>query len=397
MNFVFVITGLLFVFLMGYIFSYNRKEIQVRPIIMMLLTQLVLSFFILNTSIGTSVIKGISNLFDTLMGYGVEGVNFVFGGMENEPGTVFFFNVLLPIVFIAVLIGILNYIKVLPFCIKYIGLGMSKINGMGKLENYIAVSSALFGQSEVFLTTKEQLSKVSKQRLYTLCTSAMSAVSIAVIGSYMTMLNPKYVVLGVLINIFSALIVANLLNPYKLKEEEDFTVVIGNAEHKEKDSFFQIISESIMDGFKVAVIVGAMLLGFIALMTMINDLFDLIFNISFQNILGYIFAPIAFIMGIPWSEAVAAGSIMATKLVTNEFVAILSFNDIAAGLSEKTIAIVSVFLISFANFGSIGIITGAVKALHDKKGSEVASFGLKLLFGSTLASILSATLVGLFM
>lgn len=140
-----------------------------------------------------------------------------------------------------------------------------------------------------------------------------------------------------------------------------------------------------------------MLIGFIALMAMINNLFDLIFHISFQEILGYVFAPIAFIMGIPWSEAVAAGGIMATKLVTNEFVAILSFQDIAANLSAKTEAIVSVFLISFANFSSIGIITGAVKALNDKRGSEVASFGLKLLFGSTLASILSATLVGIFM
>ncbi|MBK3493483.1 NupC/NupG family nucleoside CNT transporter [Viridibacillus sp. YIM B01967] len=396
MNFVFLITGLLFVFLMGYIFSYDRKGIQIRPIIMMLLAQLVLSFFILNTTIGLSIIGGVSKLFETLMGYGVEGVNFVFGGMENEPGSVFFLNVLLPIVFISILIGILNYIKVLPFIIKYIGLGMSKLNGMGKLENYIAVSSALFGQSEVFLTTKEQLGKISKQRLYTLCTSAMSAVSVSVIGAYMTMLDPKYVVVGIIVNIFSALIVANLLNPYKLKSEEDYTVVSENAEHKEKESFFQMISESVMDGFKVAIIVGAMLIGFIALMTMINNLFDLVFHISFQDILGYVFAPIAFIIGIPWSEAVAAGGIMATKLVTNEFVAILSFKDMAGNLSDKTIAIVSVFLVSFANFSSIGIITGAVKALHDKKGSEVASFGLKLLFGSTLASILSATLVGLF-
>ncbi|MGE7836756.1 NupC/NupG family nucleoside CNT transporter [Viridibacillus arvi] len=397
MNFVFLVTGLLFVFVLGYIFSYNRKNIRIRPIAMMLIAQLVLSFFILNTNIGLSIISAISKLFDTLMGYGVEGVNFVFGGMENEPGAVFFLNVLLPIVFISVLIGILNFIKVLPFFIKYVGMGMSKLNGMGKLENYVAVSSALFGQSEVFLTTKEQLNKISKRRLYTLCTSAMSAVSVSVIGAYMTMLEPKYVVVGIIINIFSALIVANLLNPYELKPEEDYTVINDEADHKEKESFFQMISEAIMDGFKVAVIVGAMLIGFIALMAMINNLFDLIFHISFQEILGYVFAPIAFIMGIPWSEAVAAGGIMATKLVTNEFVAILSFQDIAANLSAKTEAIVSVFLISFANFSSIGIITGAVKALNDKRGSEVASFGLKLLFGSTLASILSATLVGLFM
>ncbi len=393
MNVVFLVTGLLFVFLVGYLVSFNRKKIKFKPIIVMLLTQFALSFIILNTGIGETLIGGIASVFDQLMKYGIEGVNFVFGGMENAPGAVFFLNVLLPIVFISVLIGILEYLKILPFFIKYIGIVMSKINGMGKLENYVAVSSALFGQSEVFLTMKEQLGKVSKQRLYTLCTSAMSAVSVAIVGSYMTMIDPKYVVLGIVINIFSALIIANIVNPYEVEAQEDYTAA---GEHGEKASFFQMISEAIMDGFKVAVIVGAMLIGFIALMAMINHLFEIVFHISFQSLLGYIFAPIAFIMGIPWAEATQAGGIMATKLVTNEFVAMLSFQEITAVLSEKTVAIVSVFLISFANFSSIGIVTGAVKALHDKKGIEVASFGMKLLLGSTLASVLSATIAGFF-
>jgi nucleoside permease NupC len=140
-----------------------------------------------------------------------------------------------------------------------------------------------------------------------------------------------------------------------------------------------------------------MLIGFIALINLINYLFTLVFHISFQDVLGYIFAPIAFLMGVPASESVRAGSIMATKLVTNEFVAMLSFKDIAGQLSERTIGIVSVFLVSFANFSSVGIITGAVRALNEKKGNEVATFGMKLLYGSTLASILSGTIIGLFL
>src|SRR5699024_2767990 len=118
---------------------------------------------------------------------------------------------------------------------------------------------------------------------------------------------------------------------------------------------------SIMDGFKVAIIVAAMLIGFIALMNGIDYLFEMMFNVSFQTILGYIFAPIAFVMGVPWADSVQAGSIMATKLVTNEFVAMLSFTEISAGLSTKAVGMISVFLVSFANFSSIGIITGAVK------------------------------------
>ncbi|KPV59597.1 pyrimidine nucleoside transporter NupC [Paenibacillus sp. A3] len=397
MKFLFVAAGLLLVFAVGYLFSNNRKGIRSRPILAMLVTQIVLSFIILNTKIGLELITFVSRLFNKLMEFGVGGVNFVFGGLENQGASTFFINVLLPIIFISILIGILNYVKVLPFVIKYVGLALSKLNGMGRLENYVAVSAALLGQSEVFLTTKKQLSQVTKQRLYTLCTSAMSAVSISIVGAYMTMLEPRYVVVAIVLNIFSALIVANIINPYKLEPEEEQATVVADEEHHPKESFFQMISESIMDGFKVAIIVGAMLIGFIALMNMINYVFELIFHISFQSVLGYIFAPVAFLMGIPWSEAVQAGGIMATKLVTNEFVAMLSFKDIASGLSARTVGIVSVFLVSFANFSSIGIITGAVKALNDKRGDEAAQFGLKLLLGSTLASILSATLIGLFL
>jgi len=120
----------------------------------------------------------------------------------------------------------------------------------------------------------------------------------------------------------------------------------------------------------------------------------MIFGISFQDILGYIFAPIAFLMGIPWADAITAGGIMATKLVTNEFVAMISLGEVAKSMSAHTLAIISVFLVSFANFSSIGIIAGAVKGLNEKQGNVVARFGLKLLYGATLVSILTATIVG---
>ncbi|MGG0644629.1 nucleoside transporter C-terminal domain-containing protein [Sporosarcina gallistercoris] len=393
MNIVFYITGLALVFVVGFISSMDRKKIRYKPIAIMLGTQLILTFILMNTKFGVVSIGFFSMLFSKLIDIGLTGVDFVFGGLENEKGSVFFLNVLLPIVFISVLIGILNQFKILPFIIKYVGLVLSKLNGMGKMENYIAVSSAVLGQSEVFLTVKDQMDGISKRRLYTLCTSAMSAVSVAIVGAYMEIIEPRFVVIAIVLNILSALIVASIINPYKLSEEEDTLAI----ESQKKLSFFQMISESIMDGFKVAIIVAAMLIGFIALMNGIDYLFELVFDISFQSILGYLFAPIAFIMGIPWADSVQAGSIMATKLVTNEFVAMISFTDISAGLSAKASGMISVFLVSFANFSSIGIITGSVKALSPKQGDEVARNGLKLLMGSTLASVLSATVIGLFL
>lgn len=388
MNYIISIVGLIVVLGLAWVASSNRKGIKVRPIIQMLILQLILSFLLLNTKFGLIIIEGIAAVFTKLLDFANEGISFVFGGIANEGQAPFFLNVLLPIVFISMLIGILQYIKVLPFIMKWLGWGISKVNGMGKLESYNGVASAIVGQSEVFITVKKQLGQLSSQRLYTLCASAMSTVSMSIVGAYMTMVEPRYVVTAIVVNLFGGFIIASIINPYKVTEEEDILVV-----QEEKQSFFEMLGEYIMDGFKVAIVVAAMLIGFVALMAGVNTLFDMVLGISFQEIIGYIFAPFAILMGIPVSESVTAGGIMATKLVTNEFVAMLSLNDLASNLSERSIGIISVFLVSFANFSSIGIISGAVKGLHEKQGNVVARMGLKLLYGATLVSVLTAIIV----
>lgn len=383
--------GLLLVFGLALLFSNNKKEIKYKNIIIMLIIQFILAALLLNTKFGYVLIKGIANVFDHLLSYANTGISFVFGGLANEGESPFFIDVLLPIVFISVLIGILQHFKILPFFMKWVGLLISKVNGMGKLESYNAVASAMVGQSEVFITVKKQLDKLTPQRMYTLCASAMSTVSMAIVGAYMTMIEPKYVVTAIVLNLFGGFIIVSIINPYKVDESEDILTI----EDEDKQTFFQMLGEYIMDGFKVAIIVGAMLIGFVALMDLINSIFDMVIGISFQEILGYIFAPIAFLMGVPWAEAVSAGGIMATKLVTNEFVAMVSLGEVSESMSAHTLGIISVFLVSFANFSSIGIISGAVKGLSEKQGNVVARFGLKLLFGATLVSILTATVVGL--
>lgn len=392
MNYLISICGLLLVFGLAFLFSNNKKEIRYKNLAILLLVQFLLAALLLNTKFGYILIKGIANVFDHLLSYASSGITFVFGGLANEGQSPFFLDVLLPIVFISVLIGILQHFKILPFLMRWIGLFISKISGMGKLESYNAVASAMVGQSEVFITMKKQLDSISPERMYTLCASAMSTVSMSIVGAYMTMIEPKYVVTAIVLNLFGGFFVASIINPYKVKESED--ILSFKDEKEEQQSFFQMLGEYIMDGFKVAIIVGAMLIGFVALMDCINSVFEMVIGISFQGILGYIFAPIAFLMGIPWAEAVSAGGIMATKLVTNEFVAMVSLGEVADSLSAHTLGIISVFLVSFANFSSIGIISGAVKGLSEKQGNVVARFGLKLLFGATLVSILTATVVG---
>ena len=391
MKYIIGIIGLVIVLALAWVGSNDKKKVKYKPVIIMLILQFIFGFVLLNTQFGNYLIGGIANGFESLLKCAGEGVNFVFGGLVNNNQFSFFISVLLPIIFISALIGILQYLKILPVVVRAIGVVLSKINGMGKLESYNAVASAILGQSEVFISVKKQLGLLPKHRLYTLCASAMSTVSMSIVGSYMVLLEPRYVVTALVLNLFGGFIIASIINPYEVTEEEDILVV----NEEKKQTFFEVLGEYILDGFKVAVIVAAMLVGFVAIIAMINMIFKAVFGISFQEILGYVFSPFAFLMGVPLNESIQAASVMATKLVSNEFVAMNLLVGGSIHLSARSIGIVSVFLISFANFSSIGIISGAVKGLHAEQGNVVARFGLKLLYGATLVSILTATIVGL--
>ncbi|ASE42427.1 nucleoside permease NupC [Citrobacter braakii] len=377
--------------------SSDRKKIRIRYVVQLLVIEVLLAWFFLNSDVGLGFVRGFSEMFEKLLGFANEGTNFVFGSMNDKGLAFFFLKVLCPIVFISALIGILQHIRVLPVIIRAIGFLLSKVNGMGKLESFNAVSSLILGQSENFIAYKDILGKMSRNRMYTMAATAMSTVSMSIVGAYMTMLEPKYVVAALVLNMFSTFIVLSLINPYRVDASEE-NIQMSNLH--EGQSFFEMLGEYILAGFKVAIIVAAMLIGFIALIAALNALFATVtgwfgYSISFQGILGYIFYPVAWVMGVPSSEALQVGSIMATKLVSNEFVAMMDLQKIAATLSPRAEGILSVFLVSFANFSSIGIIAGAIKGLNEEQGNVVSRFGLKLVYGSTLVSVLSASIAAL--
>lgn len=391
------ILAIVVVAILALLVSHNRKQIRIRYVIQLLVIEVLLAWFFLNSDIGLGFVKGFSEMFEKLLGFANEGTNFVFGNMNDKGLAFFFLKVLCPIVFISALIGILQHIRILPIVIRAIGTVPSKINGMGKLESFNAVSSLILGQSENFIAYKDILGKMSRNRMYTMAATAMSTVSMSIVGAYMTMLQPKYVVAALVLNMFSTFIVLSLINPYRVDESEE-NLQMSNLH--EGQSFFEMLGEYILAGFKVAIIVAAMLIGFIALISALNALFATVtgwfgYSISFQGILGYIFYPVAWVMGVPAGEALQVGSIMATKLVSNEFVAMMDLQKVAATLSPRAEGIISIFLVSFANFSSIGIIAGAIKGLNEEQGNVVSRFGLKLVYGSTLVSVLSASIAAL--
>lgn len=343
--------------------SSDRKKIRIRYVIQLLVIEVLLAWFFLNSDVGLGFVKGFSEMFEKLLGFANEGTNFVFGSMNDQGLAFFFLKVLCPIVFISALIGILQHIRVLPVVIRAIGFLLSKVNGMGKLESFNAVSSLILGQSENFIAYKDILGKMSRNRMYTMAATAMSTVSMSIVGAYMTMLDPKYVVAALVLNMFSTFIVLSLINPYVVDASEE-NIQMSNLH--EGQSFFEMLGEYILAGFKVAIIVAAMLIGFIALIAALNALFATVtgwfgYSISFQGILGYIFYPVAWVMGVPSSEALQVGSIMATKLVSNEFVAMMDLQKIAATLSPRAEGIISVFLVSISGIKKPGI---APRFLH---------------------------------
>ncbi len=390
------VLGIFVVFALAFAWSSDRKKIRYKNLAVILAVQIGLGFFMLDSTIGVTVMGYIAAGFDNLLAYAHEGSKFIFGDLTSmdKNGFVFFFNVGMPIVLVSALIGILQYFKILPLVVKAVGWALSKITGMGKLESFNAVSSLAVGQSENFINYKKIIGHLPSNVLYTMAATAMSTVSLAVAGAYMSLLDPKYVCVAMVMNMFGTFFVLTIINPYEKSEAISYDKLHEEFE-EEKQGFFEMLAEYILDGFKVAIIVSAMLIGFIALIAMLNAIFNAIFGITFQDILGYVFYPFAWVLNIHTNELHLAGQIMGTKMVTNEFVAMQMMSSHATELTEHTKAVISVFLVSFANFSSIGIIIGAIQALSKEASIKVSKFSLKILYGAVLVSFLSACVVGL--
>ena len=379
--------------LLAFLVSHDRQQIRIRFILQLLIIEAVIGWFCLHSSAGLALVGGVSEFFEALLGFAAQGTDFVFGGLHQQGLAFVFLGVLCPIIFISALIGILQHWKILPLLIRIVGTLLSKVNGMGKLESFNAVSTLILGQSENFIAYKGILADIPPKRLYTMAATAMSTVSLSIVGAYMSMIDARYVVTALLLNMFSTFIILSIINPTRHQDD----VPISLEKLHEKQSFFEMLGEYILAGFKVAMIILAMLIGFIALISAINALFSVLFGYSFQQLLGYLFSPLAWLVGIPKQDALRAGSIMATKLVSNEFVAMIDLQKMAGEFTAKGLGILSIFLVSFANFASIGIVAGAVKGLNEKQGNIVSRYGWKLVYGSTLVSLLSAAFASLFL
>lgn len=391
------IIGIIFVFLVAFLISNNKKKINWKTVIIGFLIQFIFAFAALKWSVGKYILSRISLGVQSVIDYAKEGISFIFGSLSND-GSIFAVNVLGVIIFISALVSVLYYLGVMQFVIKLIGGGLSKLLGTSKLETISSAANIFLGQTEAPLLIKPYVEKLTESELFTVMVGGLASVSGSILVGYSLLGIPiEYLVSASFMSAPAGLIISKIIIPEirEAKVNEEIEMVKDDS-----SNIVDAASKGAIDGLGLVLNIAAILLAFVALIALINGIIGLIGglfgidNLSLQSILGYIFAPIATIIGVPIKESVIAGSLIGQKIILNEFVAFTSLSEIISTLSPKTIAIVTFSLCGFANISSIAILIGGIGGMAPSRKHDIARLGWKAVLGGTLANLLSATIAG---
>ena len=389
--------GIIVFLAIGVLLSKRRKEIQWRSVGALLVMNIVLAWFLTMFPIGRDIVQGAAAAFVTLVNVAYEGIAFAFPDWVHVEQMNFFTSALLPVLFVVPLFDILTYIGLLPFVIKWIGKALAFLTREPKFESFFSIEMMFLGTTEALAVSSLQLKRMKADRCLTLAMMSMSCVTAGLIGVYTTMLPAEFILTAVPLNVVNALLVTNILHPVKITESEDTvaTLVEGG---KEREPFFSFLGTSILGAGRLVLIICANVIAFVALAKFVDLLLGFIHPmLSLESILGVIMFPFAWLMGLDATEAFTLAQNMGTKLVTNEFVVMLAVQNDFATFSRHLQGVLTVFVTSFANFGTLGMIIGFFKSFGDDSKSELISrnVGYMLLSG-ILVSLLSAGIAGLF-
>ncbi|WP_191565391.1 NupC/NupG family nucleoside CNT transporter [Metabacillus idriensis] len=386
---VFVVIGIV------YLCSPNKRNVKWKAILTLIVVEFIITWFMLSTKIGTWVINQIAAFFTWLIACANEGISFVFpSAMANEQVD-FFFSALMPIIFIITFFDILSYFGILTWIIDKVGWLISKVSGLPKLESFFSIQMMFLGNTEALAVLRLQLSAIETQRLLTFGIMGMSSISGSIIGAYLSMVPATYVFVAIPLNCLNALLIANMLNPIDVSKEEDVVYV---PTKEERQDFFSTISNSMLVGIRMVIVITAMVIGYVALTAALNGILSFfVTGLTIQKIFSILFSPFAFLLGLAGSDAMYVAQLMGIKLATNEFVALLDLKDKVSSLAPHTIAVAVTFLTSFANFSTVGMIYGTFNSILDEEKSRIIGRNVwKLLLSGMAVSLLSAMVVGLF-
>ncbi|WP_462408471.1 nucleoside transporter C-terminal domain-containing protein [Neobacillus sp. Marseille-QA0830] len=387
--------GVLVVIGLVYLCSPRKAQVNWKSILKLLIVEFLITWFMLSTKIGSWVISKIASFFTWLIDCANEGIKFVFPSVMASDQVDFFFSALMPIIFIITFFDILTYFGILTWIIDKVGWLISKVSGLPKLESFFSIQMMFLGNTEALAVIRQQLTALNENRLLTFGIMSMSCISGSIIGAYLTMVPATYVFVAIPLNCLNSLLLANMLNPVHVSKEEDLVYVPAK---EERGDFFSTISNSMLIGIRMVIVIAAMVIGYVALTSAVNGILGVIVKgLTIQKIFSYIFSPFAFLLGLPVDDAMYVAQLMGIKLATNEFVGMLDLTERIKELAPHTVAVAVTFLTSFANFSTVGMIYGAFNSTISQEKSKVIGRNVwKLLVSGLAVSLLSAMIVGLF-
>jgi concentrative nucleoside transporter, CNT family len=403
------IAGIAAILAIAFLLSTNRKAIRLRVVGAAFALQAVIAWLVLWTSWGRAGIQSLSAGVANLLGYANKGTEFLFGPSDQNPLAHTFAIAALPvIIFFASLVAILYYLGIMQRIVRWVGGAIGWVTGISRVESLSAAANIFVGQSESPLVVRPYLAALPPSRLFTVMCVGMAGVAGTILAAYASLLGQSYLPYLLAAAFMSApggILMAKMVmpdDPNDPTEESNVDVSETFEEGVKPANIIMAAAQGAQTGVKLAVAVGAMVLAFVALVALANGLLGGLGNmvgipdLSFQRLVGYVFQPIMFLIGVPWDQANAAGGLFGTKLVLNEFVAFIDLGQMnAAVLNDRSRAIVTFALCGFANFSSIAIQMAVTGGLAPNQRPVIAKLGIRALLAGSLANLMSAALASL--
>jgi CNT family concentrative nucleoside transporter len=406
------ILGLLTMLFLAYAFSTNRRAIRLKTVAWGLGLQFAFAVFVLRVDAGRRIFQKAGDVVNRLLSYAFVGSEFVFGELGKQGshlGFYFAFQVLPTIIFIAAFFAVLYHYGVMQFVIKIAAWIMTRVMGASGAESLNVAASIFMGQTEAPLTIRPFLPDLTRSELMTVMTSGMAHVSGGIMAAYIAFgIEPKHLLSAVIMTAPGTLLMAKMLVPETEQPKTAGRVVMSEDEEKteNEENLLGAVARGTTDGLHLALNIAAMLISFLALIALTNGILGglhnwlaghgiLWFPASLEKIFGVLFAPIAWVIGIPWHDCGIIGNLLGTRMVLNELVAFSMLGPMRAGLDPRSFTIATFALCGFANLSSIGIQIGGIGALAPNKKGELARLGIRAMLAGTMANLMSASIAGM--
>ncbi|MCD6676201.1 NupC/NupG family nucleoside CNT transporter [Vibrio cholerae] len=387
------------ILLVAWLFSTNRKNINLRTVSLALLLQIFFALLVLYVPAGKEALNHVTGAVSQLINYGQDGIGFVFGGLANgSVGFVFAINVLGIIIFFSALISGLYHLGIMPKVINLIGGGLQKLLGTGRAESLSATANIFVGMIEAPLVVKPYLHKMTDSQFFAVMTGGLASVAGGTLVGYASLgVELNYLIAAAFMSAPAGLLMAKIMLPET--EHVDAVIAQDELDLPKSTNVVEAIADGAMSGVKIAVAVGATLLAFVSVIALLNGLLGWFggwfgIELSFELIMGYVFAPVAWLIGIPWYEAITAGSLIGNKVVVNEFVAFIQLIEVKEQLSVHSQAIVTFALCGFANISTMAILIGGLGSLVPERRSFISQYGFRAIGAGVLANLMSASIAG---